>query len=86
MVASIGKISSPSQGTSYCERDGYCAKNDAAHKEARVWAGKGTEALGLSGPVDPDAFRAALEGKVPTGANSVARTATATSSTDRVTM
>ena len=36
MVAPIGKISSPSQGTSYCERDGYCAKDDAAHKEARV--------------------------------------------------
>ena len=86
MVASIGKISSPSQGPIDYERDDYCAKDDAAHKEARVWAGKGTQALGLSGPIDPDAFRAVLEGKVPAGANSGARIATATSSTDRVAM
>ena len=67
MVASIGKISSPSQGASYYERDGYYAKDDPAHREASRWAGKGAEALGLSGPVDPDAFRQILEGKVPGG-------------------
>ena len=67
MVASIGKIASPSQGASYYERDGYYAKDDPAHKEASAWAGKGAEALGLSGPVDPDAFRRILEGQVPDG-------------------
>ena len=67
MVASIGKIASPSQGASYYERDGYYAKDDPAHKEASRWAGKGAEALGLSGPVDPDAFRQILEGRVPDG-------------------
>ena len=67
MVASIGKIASPSQGASYYERDGYYAKDDPAHKEASAWAGKGAEALGLSGPVDPDTFRRILEGKVPDG-------------------
>ena len=30
-------------------------------------AGKGADALGLTGPVDPDVFRAVLEGKVPDG-------------------
>ncbi len=67
MVASIGVIASPSQGASYYERDGYYAKDDPAHEEASRWTGKGAEALGLAGPVDPDAFRKILEGKVPDG-------------------
>ena len=65
MVASIGKIASPAQGVGYFERDGYYAREDAAHKEASAWAGRGAEALGLSGPVDPERFRAVLEGEVP---------------------
>ena len=67
MVASIGVIASPSQGVSYYERDGYYAKDDPAHLEASAWAGKGAEALGFSGPVDPDTFKVVLEGKVPDG-------------------
>ena len=67
MVASIGVIASPAQGASYYEREGYYAKDDPAHREAIRWAGKGAEALGLSGPVDPDTFRAILEGRVPDG-------------------
>ena len=67
MVASIGKIASPAQGVGYFEKDGYYAKDDAAHKDASAWAGKGAEALGLEGPVDPDAFRRVLEGEVPGG-------------------
>ena len=65
MVASIGKIASPAQGVGYFERDGYYAKDDAAHRDASAWTGRGTEALGLSGPVDPERFRAVLEGEVP---------------------
>ncbi len=49
------------------ERDGYYGKDDPAHKEASAWAGRGAEELGLSGPVDSDAFQAILEGKVPGG-------------------
>ena len=49
------------------ERDGYYAKDDPAHREASAWAGRGAEALGLRGPVDPDVFRAVLEGEVPDG-------------------
>ena len=49
MVASIGKIASPSQGVSYFEKDGYYAKDDAAHREASAWVG--AAALGLSGQV-----------------------------------
>ena len=67
MVASIGKIAPPSQGASYYKRDGYYARDDPAHREASAWAGRGAAALGLSGPVDPAAFTAILEGKVPGG-------------------
>ena len=67
MVASIGKIASPAQGVGYFEKDGYYAKDDAAHREASAWEGKGAEALGLSGPVAPEAFQRVLEGEVPGG-------------------
>ena len=67
MVASIGAVASPSQGASYYERDGYYAKDSAEHLASSAWAGRGAEALGLKGPVDPDVFRAVLEGRVPDG-------------------
>ena len=67
MVASIGVIASASQGVSYFERDGYYTKDDPAHREASAWAGKGAEALELSGPVDSATFEAILEGRVPGG-------------------
>ncbi len=66
-MLSIGALSSAAQGASYYERDGYYAKDDPEHRDASVWAGKGAEELGLKGPVDPDTFRAVLEGKVPDG-------------------
>ena len=69
MVASIGAVAAPAQGASYYERDGYYAKDDPAHKDASAWAGKGADELGLTGPVDPDTFRAVLEGKVPDGSD-----------------
>ncbi len=67
MVASIGKIASPSRGVGYFERDGYYARDDGAHREASAWVGRGAEAPGLSGPVDPERFRSVLEGEVPGG-------------------
>ncbi len=67
MVVSIGAIALPAQGVAYFERDGYYAKDDAAHREASARLGGGAKALGLSGPVDPGMFRAVLEGEVPDG-------------------
>ncbi len=67
MVASIGAVASPSQGASYYERDGYYARDDPEHRAASVWTGRGAAGLGLEGPVDPDVFKAVLEGKVPDG-------------------
>ena len=66
-MLSIGALSSAAQGASYYERDGYYAKDDPEHRDASAWAGKGAEELGLTGPVDPDTFRAVLEGRVPDG-------------------
>ena len=67
MVVSIGAVSAPSQGVTYYERDGYYARDDPAHRDASAWAGKGAEALGLEGPVDPDTFKDVLAGEVPDG-------------------
>ena len=66
-MLSIGAIASAAQGASYYEKDGYYATDDPEHREASAWFGKGAESLGLSGPVDPDTFRAVLEGRVPDG-------------------
>ena len=68
-MLSIGALASASQGASYYERDGYYAKDDPEYREASAWAGKGAEEFGLKGPVDPETFRAVLEGKVPDGSD-----------------
>ena len=67
MVVSIGAVASAAQGVSYYERDGYYAKDDATHREASAWFGKGAAALGLEGTVDPDLFTDILAGEVPDG-------------------
>ena len=67
MVVSIGTVSSAARGVSYFERDGYYARDDPEHLRASAWAGKGAEALGLRGPVEPGIFRDVLEGTVPDG-------------------
>ncbi len=67
MVASVGKIASPSQGVGYYEKDGYYANEDMAHREASLWVGEGADALGLSGEVEPERFRSVLEGEIPGG-------------------
>ena len=66
-MLSIGALSSAAQGASYYERDGYYARDDPEHRAASAWVGKGAAELGLDGPVDAEAFRAVLEGKVPDG-------------------
>ena len=68
-MLSIGALGSAAQGASYYERDGYYGKDDPEHRAASAWAGKGADELGLKGPVDPDIFRAILEGRVPDGSD-----------------
>ena len=69
MVVSIGAVASAAQGVSYYEKDGYYARDDPAHRDASAWAGKGAEALGLRGPVDPELFTDILAGKIPDGSD-----------------
>ena len=66
-MLSIGAVASPSQGVTYYERDGYYASEDPKHREISNWAGKGADALGLSGDVEPETFKDVLAGKVPDG-------------------
>ena len=66
-MLSIGALGSAAQGARYYENDGYYAKDDPEHRQASAWFGKGSQELGLEGPVDPDIFRSVLEGKVPDG-------------------
>ena len=57
-VAPIGIIASPSLRFSYYENDPYPTTDDPAHTEASAWAGEEAGELGLSDPVDPEAFKA----------------------------
>jgi conjugative relaxase-like TrwC/TraI family protein len=65
MVATISALSHASQAASYYEADvEYYAEGGLAPS---AWQGAGARALDLTGEVDPQAFRALLEGKLPHG-------------------
>lgn len=64
MVATISGLSSSAQAASYYEADDYYAEGGLAPSE---WRGEAAKALGLSGEVDRDAFKALLDGVLPTG-------------------
>ena len=64
MVATISGLSSSAQAASYYEADDYYAEGGLAPSE---WRGDAAKALGLSGEVDRDAFKALLDGVLPTG-------------------
>ena len=66
-MLSIGALASAAQGAGYYARDGYYGKDDPEHRAASAWLGRGAEELGLKGPVDPEVFRAVLEGEIPDG-------------------
>lgn len=61
MVASVSALTSSAQASSYYEADDYYAEGGLSPSQ---WQGQGAEALGLSGEVDRDQFRALLDGKV----------------------
>ena len=67
MVARSAPSPRPPRASRYYEKDGYYAKDDPEHREASAWAGKGAEALGLEGPVDPDVFRPCSKARCPDG-------------------
>ena len=61
MVASVSALTSSAQASSYYEADDYYSEDGLAPSE---WQGAGAEALGLSGEVDRDQFRALLDGRL----------------------
>lgn len=61
MVASVSALTSSAQASSYYEADDYYAEGGLSPSE---WQGQGAEALGLSGEVDREQFRALLDGRV----------------------
>jgi conjugative relaxase-like TrwC/TraI family protein len=61
MVASVSALTSSAQASSYYEADDYYSEGGLSPSE---WQGAGAEALGLSGEVDREQFRALLDGCV----------------------
>lgn len=64
MVATIGAIGSSAAASSYYEADDYYADGGISPSE---WQGEGAKALGLSGDVSRETFRAMLDGTLPHG-------------------
>lgn len=62
-MISIGRVSS--QGADYYSKDNYYSLKEGQAQS--LWFGKGAEALGLQGPVDPDIFEQVLQGRLPDG-------------------
>ncbi|WHO39433.1 MobF family relaxase [Sphingobium sp. AP49] len=61
MVASVSALTSSAQASSYYEADDYYAQGGLSPS---LWQGQGAQALGLSGEVDRDQFRALLDGRI----------------------
>lgn len=64
MVATIGAIGSSAAAANYFESDDYYADGGISPSE---WQGEGAKALGLSGEVNRETFRAILDGTLPHG-------------------
>ena len=63
-MLSIQNVSGSGQASTYYGADNYYAKDSDEARDASKWHGSGAKELGLSGAVDPDAFKAILEGNV----------------------
>ena len=57
--------SSPGQAGAGDEAGDYYARKGDEHRKASRWRGSGAAALGLTGHVEPEAFRRVLQGYVP---------------------
>ena len=64
MVATIGALSSSAAVVNYLDADDYYADGGISPSE---WQGEGAKALGLSGEVNRETFRAILDGALPHG-------------------
>ena len=65
MVATVTRLGAAAPTEHYFERDGYYAKDDAAHHRASRWRGLGAAAPSLRGPVRSKRFNGMLSDRVP---------------------
>jgi conjugative relaxase-like TrwC/TraI family protein len=61
-MLSMSNVKNVGSASSYYAEDNYYTKDE--NREMSVWAGKGAEALGLVGPVDPEDFTMVLAGQI----------------------
>lgn len=61
-MLNVANVKNSSHGMSYYAKDNYYSNEQGVANSS--WQGKGAEALGLSGNVDPEVFKELLEGKV----------------------
>lgn len=66
MVVSISAVPSAAAARDYYGKDNYYAKG-AGDAEPSAWFGRGAQALGLKGAVDPDLFERVLKGETLDG-------------------
>lgn len=66
-MLSLANISVGQASSGYYRQDGYYTKDSEDAKEASQWFGKGAEAAGLSGYVDPKTFDDVMKGINPDG-------------------
>lgn len=66
-MLSMAAIKSPDVASSYFQRDDYYSPEGGDPEAQGQWLGEGAAKLGLSGAVDPDAFKNLLAGKLPDG-------------------
>ncbi len=64
MVATLAVLTNPAAAVSYYEADDYYTGDAKAPSQ---WYGRGADALGLEGEVDPETFAAMLEGRLADG-------------------
>ncbi len=66
-MLSVYTISTSDGMSTYYDADGYYARGDEQSKQASQWHGRGAEAAGLSGYVEPKDFQHILDGNTPDG-------------------
>jgi conjugative relaxase-like TrwC/TraI family protein len=65
-MLSLKNVRSAATAATYYEKDNYYTSSEEARDRSEWW-GRGAEALGLSGAVDPQAFEQILNGELPNG-------------------
>ena len=66
-MLSIGIVKNPQDAARYYAQDDYYLNAGGGPDAQGQWAGRATDAMGLSGPVEREGFQALLDGTLPNG-------------------